>query len=341
MTDSLILPANVQLEYLNEGAANIVYKISIAPNTGLSPSEVGPSELDTKKNNSVFEKKLLRLRKDLPTSNPVGISQSHWTNLIAPLFNSNEIVQQSLVSVKPSGIIQRLNQELQDWEHSKYKTRPKNRHGVYLADEDYGLLVTNMTPIKDLNILVEFKPKWLVQSLCAPPNAVRCRQCAQNARVFAEFGILDIHTKTFCPLDLFSDNQNTIMKLARNLLPLDADEEYRRRLALWIQDFAPLHRLRELQIQLDQTGVLNANPSDENLLLAMTLRDCTIFVRISQDSENIEARIGDLDLKSASKIEHWKYTENRLINGGWYSGTEDRAQRQPNNCLLGRSKFVT
>ena len=38
----------------------------------------------------------------------------------------------------------------------------------------------------------------------------------------------------------------------------------------------------------------------------------------------IEARLGDLDLKSSAgeKAEYWRTLERTLIDGGWYTGTE-------------------
>lgn len=38
----------------------------------------------------------------------------------------------------------------------------------------------------------------------------------------------------------------------------------------------------------------------------------------------IEARLGDLDLKSSAgeKAEYWRSLERSLIDGGWYTGTE-------------------
>lgn len=40
----------------------------------------------------------------------------------------------------------------------------------------------------------------------------------------------------------------------------------------------------------------------------------------------IEARLGDLDLKSSAgkKAEYWRSLESSLIDEGWYTGTEKR-----------------
>jgi len=101
-----------------------------------------------------------------------------------------------------------------------------------------------------------------------------------------------------------------------------------------------LHRLRDIQHDLDQKGVLEADADDENLLVAMTLRDCTVFVRFPEDPQrdewDIEARIGDLDLKSKGKEQYWKSVESSLIKEGWYEGTEKQEDAQPLTCSLFR-----
>ena len=110
------------------------------------------------------------------------------------------------------------------------------------------------------------------------------------------------------------------------------------RFANWIRATPLLCRLRDVQLQLDQVGVLQGDASDENLRAAMTLRDCTVFVRFPDDGndDKIEARLGDLDVKSPAKIDHWRDTEQRLIRGGWYTGKERFQDRQPLTCQLSR-----
>ncbi|RKF58037.1 Inositol-pentakisphosphate 2-kinase [Erysiphe neolycopersici] len=348
MAEHVVLPTNIRLKYLNEGAANIVYNICFAPNLINSSNETTVSNkfksLGLKAGNSIYADKLLRLRKNLPTTCQVCVSHSHWLNHIAPLFCPDEIVQQSLVAIKASGIISCLNAELQEWEQSanriEIKERSENRRGTYLADEEFGLLVTDMTPQTN-TILVEFKPKWLTQSLSAPSKSTRCRQCALRAFVNADSRNLEEllpSQRVYCPLDLLSNDRKVIFDLARSLLPPQADPIYVQCFVEWIQNSSLLRRLRELQMQFDRTGTLDLDPLDRKFLIAMTIRDCTVFLRISKNGEKIEARIGDLDLKSTAKISYWKQIENELINGGWYEGAEDKSHQQPNYCVLGRNR---
>lgn len=92
--------------------------------------------------------KLLRVRKDLLTTIPCATSQDAWLRHIAPLFPEHQLVNQTLVELRSSGAITHLNIELETCEKLELTAtdrRPAKRHGVYLADDDHGLLVTDMT----------------------------------------------------------------------------------------------------------------------------------------------------------------------------------------------------
>ncbi len=69
-----------------------------------------------------------------------------------PLFRDDQIVHQQLVQIGPGGVIEKLNEELHLRE-AKHATmggnsdpRPVKRQGVYLANDEHGLLITDMTP---------------------------------------------------------------------------------------------------------------------------------------------------------------------------------------------------
>ncbi|KAI9804069.1 MAG: hypothetical protein M1825_001470 [Sarcosagium campestre] len=114
------------------------------------------------------------------------------------------------------------------------------------------------------------------------------------------------------------------------------------RLVRFLTHNPTLRRLRDLQREMDPRGVLDPSldPHASNpFLIATTSRDCTVFIRVSPyvpassiESEAdvnaaIEARLGDLDFKSPAmgKALYWRDVERRLIDGGWYSGTDDGA----------------
>ena len=65
------------------------------------------------------------------------------------------LVDQILVQLGSREIIARLNKELEGWEKYDYPMkgslratdlRPPKRRGIYLAGDEYGLLITDMTP---------------------------------------------------------------------------------------------------------------------------------------------------------------------------------------------------
>ena len=97
-------------------------------------------------------------------------------------------------------------------------------------------------------------------------------------------------------------------------------------------------KLRHHQIHLDPYGALNAPTSDtesqeeeertSKLCKAMTLRDCTLFL-LKRANGDVEARLGDLDLKHADKLARWQETERSLYAGRWYEGRDKVCLRSP------------
>ncbi|KAL2124325.1 hypothetical protein VTJ04DRAFT_690 [Mycothermus thermophilus] len=77
----------------------------------------------------------------------------------------------------------------------------------------------------------------------------------------------------------------------------------------------------------------------ELLSLAMTLRDCTVFVRVPVDpSQPVQAKLADLDRKrGVAKRSYWRDLERRLIQEGYYNGHDkEKELGVVVDCLLGR-----
>jgi hypothetical protein len=125
---------------------------------------------------------------------------------------------------------------------------------------------------------------------------------------------------------LFADLENTAF---------DPNNHVAVRFRDWLGSNPTFTRLAEYQNFLDSKNVLfrsglainghdatNVLESDlMDLRVAMTLRDCSLFVNIPfNKDEDITARLGDLDLKSSLKLETWRKKERKLIDGGWYAG---------------------
>lgn len=185
--------------------------------------------------------------------------------------------------------------------------------------------------------MIEFKPKWLLQSPSAPEGSVRCRQCARIAQRNAENARNQepLIKYSFCPLDLTSKDPAIMIRVTQQILEPGLTETKVRRFAKWLSTTTLVTHLRDMQRLMDRKGVLEADVKDQDFLVAMTLRDCSVFVRLpGNDDDAIDARIGDLDLKSPDKAEYWKKIERPLIEEGWYMGTEKAEDKQPNICAL-------
>ena len=337
-TVELGLDSMITLEYLAEGAANIVYRIILPPP---SPSIIAdlnsepdgsifdtppPSEIPALRLDPRLEGRLVRLRKDLPSTIPVLQSQTGFENLIVPLFEKQSmkehLVEQTLV--RPSrDLIQNCNAKLRQMEANG--SRNRKRHDVYLAEsEDYGTLVTDMTSNNDdYYACLEFKPKWLAQSPSAPSNPRRCRTCALTAMRNAG----ELHPKpVYCPLSLISRDKAKVATTINNII-LDSQNrssftpQAQTALIDFIHNSPLLHLLKTLQLEKDPLGILHADLQYPDFLTAMTLRDCTLFLKVPRSGvDEIEARLGDLDIKTSGgkKAEYWRGLERRLIDEGWY-----------------------
>ena len=299
------LPENVVLEYLAEGAANVVYRLSIEPSSPSTHSEAysdaneygpetpPPTELPMNYFELLLHGRLLRLRKNLPTATFVYQSQKDFERHIRPHFEADEVVEQSVVKLPPR-LTETCNANLRQMEVEG--RRPQKRCGVYLkVNEGYGTLVTDMTsrPMEGM-LSIEFKPKWLAQSPTAPLSAKRCRTCALRARNYssqpeaANNNDPRLQPKAaFCPLALVSNEKKKLESLVTELLRCsnfseNASNDLTSRLvkALWRSPI--LHKLRDLQVKLNPKGVLRPDPRERDLLTAMTLRDCTLYLKVSQ-----------------------------------------------------------
>lgn len=176
----------VRLEYLAEGNANVIYRIK-----SLEENEL-PVELQSR---------LLRLRKDKSFIQSTRDQHAAYQQNFAPLFHKQNHVQQTLISLEKD-MLAALNSELDNLQTSA--ARAKLRHDDKLAlEEDYGTLMTDMTARSD-EVLLELKPKWLLQSPDAPSGATRCRTCALRAQRLADKakGGLTPESQGFCPLSL-------------------------------------------------------------------------------------------------------------------------------------------
>ncbi|KAJ5776061.1 uncharacterized protein N7511_001072 [Penicillium nucicola] len=332
----LELPRGVQLIYLAEGGANVIYRFATAgttrpkdpkgPLTAASDRPDQPSSLPAR-----LQGKLLRLRKATAADISYTEIVRNFDTIIRPLFAPEELVDQTLVQL-PDGLLARCNEQLRAEEVAG--SRPKKRHGGYLClSEPFGLLITDMTTGGDLGAtLAEFKPKWLNQSPSAPAAAHRCRTCALREMKNSESLLLgQKEQRSFCPLDLVSEKFDNVLR-ATALIKGCKD---RSRLARILYSNSTLRTLQSLQKIEGDVGLQGPGAKSRDMSLAMTLRDCTMFIKIPQDENRpVEIRLGDLDLKTGAggKAGYWRSLETQLIDQGWYHGCN--STQDPSECAL-------
>lgn len=281
---TLEFPLGAQLVYLAEGGANVVYRI-IGPSVEISiesekvhygAGTPPPTEIEDVGDCQPLEGKLLRLRKQISSGISYQETARNFDSIIRPLFSPEELIDQTLVRL-PKGLVQRCNEQLRADE--KLGKRPKKRHGVYLSTaEPFGLLITDMTSSHDRRItLAELKPKWLFQSPSAPPNAKRCRTCALREMKNSDARKAgDQEEQSFCPLDLVSDNLDDVLRATRFIKGC-AD---RQRLARFLYRNSILLKLREHQRVMKDVGLSGQSARSTDMSLSMTLRDCTMFIKV-------------------------------------------------------------
>jgi inositol-pentakisphosphate 2-kinase len=326
--DEAEVVSEVGLTYLAEGAAHIVYRISLSGTSApIHHSLVG---------------KLFRFRKSIPSAVPCAQTVSNFQDRIAPLFPENSLVDLKLHRVPDQhGLTAKLNTALLQREMNGF--RPGKRRGVYLTpsnEEPHNILVTDMSPRGPDETLVEFKPKWLVQSPSAPAGARRCRTCAlREMRTEDERNTGVSHTgrghADFCPLDLLSDDDDRLEEVIRTLSL--TDELARTYVAIFKEQIQPLLlRLRNRQGEHNNVGLNDFEAGlDQDFSVSMALRDCSVFLKSKRGETGFrEVKLADLDLKisGGGKLEKWARTERRLVREGWYTGTENANSQGQRFC---------
>ena len=278
------LDSPFELHYFAEGAAYIVYQIG-KPLTRLPFEDDDYESLSRKDGQPTIDPrlkgKLLRLRKQIPSSVPVIESYKFFKTVIEPLFPQGMLLEQELCELS-SDLLKHYNKELKRDEKQKY-LRKERRAGTYLAeDEPHGTLITSML-YDNKRASCDFKPKWLIQSPSAPEGSKRCRTCAMQAK---HKKANDFHA--FCPLALINNDGGLLeTHLAGALIkmrgsPISMFDQVSHAIPFF-RGPPMLHRLKELQGANDNEGPLNAELGSEKYRLAMTLRDCTMFMKASLD----------------------------------------------------------
>ncbi|KAK5046371.1 hypothetical protein LTR84_008172 [Exophiala bonariae] len=335
--------ASLSLDYLAEGAANIIYSVAVTT----------PASLIEHSNCCV-----LRLRKDLSFTKPSEEVIADFKNSISPLFRHDPslLLEHSLYDLTPD-LVAKLNEDLHEMDNVDLSAltasgvlaqgksiRHHHRRHVYLPAfeaEQHGILMQNLQG-PGIDWLVEFKPKWLLQSPSAPADARNCRTCALNAMRRKAGKAQGRGDSGFCPMDLLSkdDDDTVLQKALARIWPVeDGIDKFVTAFQKKVQP--ALRHLLTLQQKFNDVGVQDfKNPDANQFGVAMALRDCSVFLALKRtddpDGQALEisdVKFADLDLKSTEggKVEKWAKMEQVLLDGGWYYHTVEGSE-----CAISR-----
>ncbi|KAI0480374.1 inositol-pentakisphosphate 2-kinase-domain-containing protein [Xylariaceae sp. FL0804] len=360
-------------EHLAEGRANVVFSIK-----SKSKSSPGSGDGDA---SSSFAGTVLRVPKATPGVTPCDYQtlQDFHEKLVDVRVGREHIVPQLLVTIS-AAVAERLNAERRRGK-GKGKEKGKGKGKQQEEDDDgsviragHAMLMQDMSETPGYRAL-EFKPKWLAQSPLAPADAVRCRTCAREAyrnhqkkqkkqkkkkeEGEQKEGEEKDGEPPVCPLGLLHPRRAVVMATVDRLVaPQQWSERERSRLADALRGGGLLERLRALQTSGDPGRALLEAPWDPDFGLAMTLRDCSLFVRMpvlqrrdgddddavdegegEEEEEPVALRLGDVDKKNwEEKQTYWQEGHRNLVDNGWYSaarpGDGDGAGRVETACVL-------
>jgi inositol-pentakisphosphate 2-kinase len=321
--------SSLDFKYIAEGNANVIYAIATSGNdaTTLNDAQhVGCA--------------VLRLRKDLSFTLPSIEVLSAFKKKILPLFAQNTddsdggdwsrfLLPQILCTMSPAmaSSFSGMLTEMESSSVGNLAARPMARRGAYhpsFEDEPHAILMPNL--FASGGRVVEFKPKWLVQSPSAPAKSERCRTCAVNMLRRLEGRHKGRGDSGFCPFALLHDEDEVLDSALDRMDPIKGKvlkPEFVKKVRPALLHLQSLQR-RYGSVGLQDFQNPDAEDEEKDFSVAMALRDCSVFLVISNDTI-LDVKFADLDLKTTEggKIERWAEIEQSLISKGLYTDLED------------------
>ncbi|KAJ8120162.1 hypothetical protein ONZ43_g3060 [Nemania bipapillata] len=304
-------PQRVDFEYVAEGRANVVFSIW----------ELGHSSIRKGR----FGGTLLRVPKATSGVTPCDYKtlQEFHENQVEGRVGRQHLVPQALIRISAE-VAERLHRKRNKVDESEIRA-------------GYAMLIQDMSASPGYSVL-EFKPKWLAQSPIASSGAKRCRTCAREAfRNHQKQEEGEAVSVPICPLGLVHEDPDVVMDAIRRLAP-EWTERDQQRLSDAFERTGILKKLHELQTEGDPDRALLDNPSDSDFGLAMTLRDCSCYVRMPVDvGQEVVIKLADVDKKNwEDKQTYWQETHRNLVDNGWYTCEEQVHPLIETACVLNR-----
>ncbi|GKT53184.1 inositol-pentakisphosphate 2-kinase [Colletotrichum tofieldiae] len=351
VTDQVHVRPWTHAVYVGEGAANVLF-IAFLYTKYERNHDNDRTEAD------LLTKFLLRVPKEnkdpaKPFYEP-GQQYLYFWEKIAPLFSyrADMLAEVTWARIHPDAVwhLQKVLKAM-DAAPPGSRSRPPKFRGDKIAGRDLVLMVESMRARSEDERVIEFKPKWLAQSPSAPKDANTCRCCALAARKFASNKDRSLDPRDYpCPLWLDPERttprgkegvrQKALERVFQN--SSSGDNKHASTLYELLKKTCILVPLKKHQLSKDSRGPLLASKNDEEFCTAMTLRDCSLYMRYKVQktlggqetvvAESFEAKLADLDKKNADwKFTEWRDKEQALVDEGWYTGRGGMR-----NCALQR-----
>ncbi|KAF2646487.1 hypothetical protein P280DRAFT_475368 [Massarina eburnea CBS 473.64] len=341
----------ITFTFLAEGAANAVFQI--LPYAGRIESSFMFVEDGMPVPYSLFLNKVLRVSKGVPKTLSFRDVVRGFTEDVLPLFapvstNGTEVsYKEYLLEDEGVSFDGGLASHLHTLMHGE-DCAPQDCERIP-AMEHRGLLLPDMTSAFGTSLTIEIKPKWLAQSPTAPSKSFKCRTCALQARRASKGKRQPL--SYICPFKLVTGNAEAIsdflrprilahfkVNSANPVVNIDVDIEDILARATDYLARGPGHGLlkhmQKLQDESDPGGVCSVPKRlRENsyhcrgVRAAMTLRDCSMFIKVPYRKADgcVESKLADLDFKSMEKVPDWVSKEEALWNGGWYTNIDTQS----------------
>ena len=332
------------LEYLNEGAANIVFRITnLQPLGSTTTSCFDLDTLDHQPSIQYLQNKVIRFRKADVEAEQVEENVKDWQTVVKSLDlppDSHCFPVPRLCRVHDV-LRQRCNTAL-----SSRQVRG-DRSSVVSMLEPFAAIMDDVSTAAEDYVQMEFKPKWLAPSPSAPDDATCCRTCALNNMRF-EAGVDHQRLRSkLCPLGHLVGTH----EFRRNLIDSYQLSDIKdKQLETWLEELRTqiwFQSLRKAQITHDALGPSSddAHLTSLDFRIAMTLRDCSLILKIPKHTSSdmlVRSAMIDLDLKpaSAKKRAQWRETERKLVDEGWYRSSGVELAKRGIRCYLGEYKMA-
>ncbi|OHE92352.1 inositol-pentakisphosphate 2-kinase [Colletotrichum orchidophilum] len=325
--------------YVGEGAANVLFIPFLY-------AKHARQDKKDRTEDDLLTKYLLRVPKqpkdgDKPFYPPLEQWEYFW-NTIAPLFTYRaDMLADMKFAFLPKDAVKHMQNVLDALNKAPAgaKQRPAKFRDNKVMNQATACLIESMRARSSDERVVEFKPKWLAQSPSAPKTANTCRCCALAAKKFTDSKDAGSGPRYY-PCPLWLDPQRVAPKGKEEVrqkalaslfqYSISGDNKHAATLYGLLEKTSILTLLKKHQTQKDPRGPLNASKDDEGFSIAMTLRDCSLYMRyrVEKDgpgetvvADSFEAKLADLDKKNVSwKFKEWQDKERALIDEGWYTG---------------------